>query len=70
MTDAEERLRHEARGMSSVGSRPLKDITEDFTNASNRIPPGQLVKDEWFTLFEAVGALEACLTKNTCLLLV
>ncbi|ERF76623.1 hypothetical protein EPUS_04443 [Endocarpon pusillum Z07020] len=34
------------------------DITESFTAASSALNTGQLVKDEYFTLFEAVGALE------------
>ncbi|KAJ5151272.1 uncharacterized protein N7482_010524 [Penicillium canariense] len=35
-----------------------RDITADFTEASSKLRTGQLVKDETFTLFEAVGALE------------
>ncbi|CEL01102.1 Putative Amino-acid N-acetyltransferase subunit Mak10 [Aspergillus calidoustus] len=35
-----------------------RDITEKFTQAASRLKTGQLVKDEYFTLFEAVGALE------------
>ncbi|KAI9840780.1 MAG: hypothetical protein M1837_001310 [Sclerophora amabilis] len=35
-----------------------KDITKDFSKASSALNTGQLVKDEWFTLFESVGALE------------
>ncbi|KAK2807005.1 hypothetical protein FQN50_005579 [Emmonsiellopsis sp. PD_5] len=35
-----------------------KDITAAFTKASSTLNTGQLVKDEYFTLFEAVGALE------------
>ncbi|KAL1970414.1 hypothetical protein VTN77DRAFT_5575 [Rasamsonia byssochlamydoides] len=35
-----------------------RDITEEFTNAASKLRTGQLVKDEFFTLFEAVGALE------------
>ncbi|OJJ50594.1 hypothetical protein ASPZODRAFT_106353 [Penicilliopsis zonata CBS 506.65] len=34
------------------------DITEHFTQAASKLVAGQLVKDEYFTLFEAVGALE------------
>ncbi|EFW22896.1 amino-acid N-acetyltransferase subunit Mak10 [Coccidioides posadasii str. Silveira] len=33
-----------------------RDITEEFTKATSKT--GQLVKDEFFTLFESVGALE------------
>ncbi|KAI9924925.1 hypothetical protein MW887_006330 [Aspergillus wentii] len=35
-----------------------RDITDEFTNAASKLRTGQLVKDEYFTLFEAVGALE------------
>ncbi|KAL2872538.1 N-alpha-acetyltransferase 35, NatC auxiliary subunit [Aspergillus lucknowensis] len=35
-----------------------RDITEKFTQAASRLRTGQLVKDEYFTLFEAVAALE------------
>ncbi|RAL15298.1 N-alpha-acetyltransferase 35, NatC auxiliary subunit [Aspergillus homomorphus CBS 101889] len=35
-----------------------RDITDDFTTAASKLRTGQLVKDEYFTLFEAVGALE------------
>ncbi|KAE8383437.1 Mak10 subunit, NatC N-terminal acetyltransferase-domain-containing protein [Aspergillus bertholletiae] len=35
-----------------------RDITDQFTKAASRLRTGQLVKDEYFTLFEAVGALE------------
>ncbi|KAJ5103192.1 hypothetical protein N7532_003721 [Penicillium argentinense] len=35
-----------------------RDITAEFTEAASKLKTGQLVKDELFTLFEAVGALE------------
>ncbi|GLI79937.1 N-alpha-acetyltransferase, non-catalitic subunit [Penicillium ochrochloron] len=35
-----------------------RDITAEFTEAASKLRTGQLVKDETFTLFEAVGALE------------
>ncbi|KAF2156196.1 Mak10-domain-containing protein [Myriangium duriaei CBS 260.36] len=35
-----------------------QDITEIFTRASNALNHGQLVKDDFFTLFESVAALE------------
>ncbi|PLB39459.1 N-alpha-acetyltransferase 35, NatC auxiliary subunit [Aspergillus candidus] len=35
-----------------------RDITDEFTEAASKLSTGQLVKDEYFTLFEAVGALE------------
>ncbi|PSS22902.1 hypothetical protein M430DRAFT_33575 [Amorphotheca resinae ATCC 22711] len=34
------------------------DITEQFTNAAQKLDVGQLIKDPDFTLFESVGALE------------
>ncbi|KAL1306490.1 hypothetical protein AAFC00_005185 [Neodothiora populina] len=34
------------------------DITEAFTRASADLVQGQLIKDDFFTLFESVGALE------------
>ncbi|KAK1832761.1 N-alpha-acetyltransferase 35, NatC auxiliary subunit [Podospora conica] len=34
------------------------DITQKFLSAAATLDPGQLVKDGFFTLFEAVGALE------------
>ncbi|KAL2057872.1 hypothetical protein ABVK25_001489 [Lepraria finkii] len=40
-------------------SQPMaRDITTDFSAAASALNTGQLVKDEYFTLFEAVGALE------------
>ncbi|KAJ5684518.1 NatC N(alpha)-terminal acetyltransferase Mak10 subunit [Penicillium maclennaniae] len=35
-----------------------RDITAEFTEAASKLRTGQLVKDEYFTLFESVGALE------------
>ncbi|KAK4580526.1 N-alpha-acetyltransferase, non-catalitic subunit [Recurvomyces mirabilis] len=43
--------------MSYAGPK-IQDVTEEFAAAAKQLPPGQLVKDEYFTLFEAVGALE------------
>ena len=40
------------------GHRRLSDVTAAFTTASNKLQSGQLVKDDFFTLFESVGALE------------
>ncbi|KAH8878984.1 Mak10 subunit [Thozetella sp. PMI_491] len=34
------------------------DITERFKDAAATLQPGELVKDDYFTLFESVGALE------------
>ncbi|KAI9836202.1 MAG: hypothetical protein M1819_001539 [Sarea resinae] len=36
----------------------VEDVTEQFAKASAALTTGQLVKDEHFTLFESVGALE------------
>ncbi|KAI5210436.1 Mak10-domain-containing protein [Aureobasidium subglaciale] len=47
-----QRSPYKARQMS------VKDITKDFSDASAELRQGQLVKDDFFTLFEAVGALE------------
>ncbi|KAJ5653197.1 hypothetical protein N7490_000200 [Penicillium lividum] len=41
-----------------VPSALRRDITAEFTEAASKLRMGQLVKDETFTLFEAVGALE------------
>ncbi|KAJ5788742.1 NatC N(alpha)-terminal acetyltransferase Mak10 subunit [Penicillium paradoxum] len=41
-----------------VTQSAVRDITTEFTNAASKLKTGQLVKDETFTLFEAVGALE------------
>ncbi|KAL3472293.1 Mak10 subunit, NatC N-terminal acetyltransferase-domain-containing protein [Aspergillus californicus] len=46
-----------ARGVSQ-SVIPRDNITEKFTEAASKLKTGQLVKDEYFTLFEAVGALE------------
>ncbi|KAK7755068.1 N-alpha-acetyltransferase, non-catalitic subunit [Diatrype stigma] len=35
-----------------------RDITKEFTSAVNKLAPGELIKDDHFTLFEAVSALE------------
>ncbi|KAL1954838.1 hypothetical protein VTO42DRAFT_526 [Malbranchea cinnamomea] len=40
------------------GGIQARDITEEFTKAASALNTGQLVKYEYFTLFEAVGALE------------
>jgi len=55
---AAKRLAEEARQAASYGIRGIRDVTEEFAAAAKLLPPGQLVKDEYFTLFEAVGALE------------
>lgn len=39
-------------GLSSI------EITHRFTKAALRLPPGRVVKDGTFTLFEAVSAIE------------
>ncbi|KAI9752782.1 MAG: hypothetical protein M4579_005488 [Chaenotheca gracillima] len=47
-------------GLSQPISRDIvaRDITAEFSKASSALNTGQLIKDEWFTLFESVGALE------------
>ena len=57
-SSAETRLKYEAQKARSFGGRAVRDVTEDFATASSQLQPGQLVKDEFFTLFESVGALE------------
>ncbi|KXL51369.1 hypothetical protein M433DRAFT_73094 [Acidomyces richmondensis BFW] len=42
----------------SIATKGVRDVTEEFMAAAKQLPPGYLVKDEYFTLFEAVGALE------------
>ncbi|KAF9701410.1 hypothetical protein EKO04_000052 [Ascochyta lentis] len=36
----------------------IHDITDKFLKASNALEVGQLVKDDYFTLFESIGAIE------------
>ena len=60
---AEARLRQEAQTQQKNSYAPplnrgIRDVTADFVAATRKLPPGELVKDEYFTLFEAVGALE------------
>lgn len=61
LANAVARLRAEARQTMANTSRGLRDVTGEFSAASSQLVAGQLVKDEFFTLFEAVGALEASL---------
>ncbi|KAI5358003.1 Putative alpha-acetyltransferase 35, NatC auxiliary subunit [Septoria linicola] len=46
------------RRAPTFASRGTQDVTANFVAASKQLKPGELVKDEYFTLFEAVGALE------------
>ena len=46
----------------SFGSRGVRDVTSEFEAAANLLQPGQLVKDDYFTLFEAVSAIEVFFT--------
>ncbi|KAF2024721.1 amino-acid N-acetyltransferas-like protein subunit Mak10 [Setomelanomma holmii] len=57
-TPAELPLRQSLRKSQSVYEPRIHDITEKFTKASNALDVGQLVKDEYFTLFESIGAIE------------
>jgi hypothetical protein len=52
------RLAREARRPTVYAGRGVSDVTEAFAVAAKQLPPGHLVKDDYFTLFEAVGALE------------
>ncbi|QIX01763.1 hypothetical protein AMS68_007280 [Peltaster fructicola] len=52
------RLAQEARQMVGFSRTSMKDITQAFNDASELLECGQLIKDDYFTLFEAVGALE------------
>ncbi|MCJ1483161.1 hypothetical protein MMC06_003328 [Schaereria dolodes] len=47
-----------SRPRISSRNRKARDITSDFILAASKLGTGQLVKDDFFTLFEAVGALE------------
>lgn len=63
------RLQQEANEMRQrpppvFPGRKIHDVTERFAAAARQLKPGQLVKDENFTLFEAVGALEVLI--NLC----
>ncbi|KAF1918038.1 amino-acid N-acetyltransferas-like protein subunit Mak10 [Ampelomyces quisqualis] len=51
-------LRQSLRKSQAVYEPKLHDITEKFTKASQALDVGQLVKDESFTLFESIGAIE------------
>lgn len=60
-----DRLAAEAKSMlPSINQQPTypntgpRDITAVFAHHTASLEPGQLIKDEFFTLFEAVGALE------------
>nr|POF11456.1 hypothetical protein CFP56_44294 [Quercus suber] len=56
---AKKRLAQESqRAMPLPTERKIHDITTDFARATRTLQRGQLVKDDLFTLFEAVGALE------------
>jgi hypothetical protein len=57
-TNAAARLAQETRRTMKFAGRGVSDVTEAFATAAEKLPPGELVKDDFFTLFEAVGALE------------
>ncbi|KAF2652823.1 Mak10-domain-containing protein [Lophiostoma macrostomum CBS 122681] len=47
------------QAMQQPRSEPkVYDVTEKFTRACKALEVGQLVKDEYFTLFESIGAIE------------
>lgn len=57
--NAVSRLAQERDEMRTLNShRKNRNITDEFIQTTTQLLPGQLVKDEYFTLFEAVGALE------------
>ncbi|KAK6436045.1 N-alpha-acetyltransferase, non-catalitic subunit [Oleoguttula sp. CCFEE 5521] len=56
--NAAARLAEEAKDFRPSYQRQPEDVTAAFAKASKSLPPGELVKDEFFTLFEAVAALE------------
>ncbi|KAF2731433.1 Mak10-domain-containing protein [Polyplosphaeria fusca] len=51
-------LRQQLKHQPAAPQARVHDITEKFTKASSALNVGQLVKDEFFTLFESIGALE------------
>ncbi|KAH8726101.1 amino-acid N-acetyltransferase-like protein subunit Mak10 [Phaeosphaeriaceae sp. PMI808] len=57
-TPADLPLRQPLRKSQTAYGPIIHDITEKFTRASQALKVGQLVKDEYFTLFESIGALE------------
>ncbi|KAH7073635.1 amino-acid N-acetyltransferas-like protein subunit Mak10 [Paraphoma chrysanthemicola] len=57
-TPADLPLRQTLRKSQSAYEPRIHDITDKFTRASNALDVGQLVKDEYFTLFESIGAIE------------
>ncbi|KAL8995051.1 MAG: hypothetical protein Q9169_005150 [Polycauliona sp. 2 TL-2023] len=46
------------RQTTVINTTDVRDISTAFRNAASVLDTGQLVKDPYFTLFEAVGALE------------
>ncbi|KAG5932158.1 hypothetical protein E4U53_001457 [Claviceps sorghi] len=48
------------RSPPSIGSAGIitRDITDKFANAVQTLEPGEIVKDDYFTLFDSVAALE------------
>jgi len=55
-------LRQQHQSKASAQPKSSRTVTQDITSkffvAASALNTGQLVKDEYFTLFEAVGALE------------
>ncbi|KAI4253463.1 MAG: hypothetical protein LQ352_003678 [Teloschistes flavicans] len=47
-----------SKGKKAAQKTDARDISWDFRTAASALKTGQLVKDPYFTLFEAVGALE------------
>ncbi|KAL6707119.1 N-alpha-acetyltransferase, non-catalitic subunit [Coniothyrium glycines] len=48
----------QSRQIAGTVTPKVHDITEKFIRASKALEVGQLVKDEYFTLFESIGAIE------------
>lgn len=41
-----------------LGNKLVTDLTSSFRSAASKLPVGELIKDDEFSLFDAVGALE------------
>ncbi|KAF2207771.1 hypothetical protein CERZMDRAFT_71287 [Cercospora zeae-maydis SCOH1-5] len=57
--EAQDMMNQQQRRPSAfVGHRSVQDVTANFISAAGQLEAGELIKVEYFTLFEAVGALE------------
>ncbi|KAG9195803.1 hypothetical protein G6011_00924 [Alternaria panax] len=57
-TSANLPLRQSRQNVGGGFQPKIHDLTNKFTRACNALEVGQLVKDEYFTLFESIGAIE------------